>query len=58
MTFLGAVVKEGPSGLFKKVELQEPTFEHLVVVYRYQDKESPIDQLKQVFLQLLTIRHC
>lgn len=42
------MLKDGPSGLFKKVELQEPTFEHLVVIYRYQDKESPFSQLKQV----------
>ena len=58
MMCIGGVIKDGPSGLLRKVELQEPTFEHLVVVYRYQDKESPIDQLKQVPLQLSTIQDC
>jgi len=45
---VGGLLKSGATGLFKKVKLQEPTFEHLVVVYRYQEKQSAFKQLKTV----------
>eukprot|EP00210_Caulerpa_lentillifera_P005836 g5580.t1 len=42
----GELLNNGVAGLFNKVKLQEPTFERLIVVYRYQEKKSALKQLK------------